>query len=386
MLKISELSKSINTKLPPRKQSELSIEVQSKVAFAESKLLYESFDLVNIIRYQTAGEAVDLSSIDLDGQEDRRVGARIINFFKRIWNSIKKMFKALIYKLTGVSQDVTTMENGIRKRAKKLVSRKNTYKMYKNINDQQYVKVPVYMINILNSTYTGANTPLTSVFFDLKIKKKSIKKTIEKIMSMEDYRIRTYEDAHRLVLPFISEFNTDGFLGFYKKFLNDVGTLEKTLSRQDKSLNVYKLEDIAYVVENKLSGTQGFYGLFMGDNKIDDEYSRDSDHWKEVLDFSSLEEPLKKVLNKMESIIGKLIEKFRSKEFDLDNAEEIDLLTKTFKDFQAAMNNFQKLNTTLKKITSMLKNVFYIYDEILDVYEKYCVQDRDEYEKNKKKL
>lgn len=386
MLKISELSKSINTKLPPRKQSELSIEVQSKVAFAESKLLYESFDLVNIIRYQTAGEAVDLSSIDFSDQEDRRVGARIVNFFKRIWNSIKKIFKALMYKLTGVSQDVTTMENGIRKRAKKLVSRKNTHKMYKNMNEEPYVKIPTYMINILNSTMIGADTPLTSVFVDLKLKKKDIKKAIEKIMSMEDYRVRTYKDVHTLVLPFISEFNTDGFFGFYRKFLNNVDTLEKTLSRRQNSLNPYKLEDLAYVVENKLGSTQGLYGLFMGDNKADAEYSKDSDHWKEVLDFSSLEEPLKKVFSKMEDIIGKLIEKFRSKEFDLDNAEEIDLLTKTFKDFQAAMNNFQKLNTTLKKISSMLKNVFYIYDEILDVYEKYCVQDRDEYEKNKKTL
>ena len=65
MLKISELNQSMSSKWSQRTQSRLSIEVQSKVAFAESKLLYESFDLVNIIRYQTSGEAVNLSSIDL---------------------------------------------------------------------------------------------------------------------------------------------------------------------------------------------------------------------------------------------------------------------------------------------------------------------------------
>lgn len=385
MLKINELNRSLVSKYPQIKQSRISIEVQSKVAFAESKLLYENFDLVNIIKCQTSGESINLSNIDADGQEDRRVGARIINFFKRIWNSIKKIFKALIYKLTGVSQDVTTMENGIRKRAKKLVSRKNTYKMYKNINDQQYVRIPTYMIILLKSTLLGAETPLTSVFIDLKIKKKSIKEAIDKMLSEENYRLRSHNTIRDLVLPFISEFNTNGFLGFYKKFLNDVETLEQTLSRKNNSLNAYELKGISYVVENKLA-TQGFYGLFMGDNKIDDEYSRDSDHWKEKLDFSSLEEPLKKAFDKIESAIGKLIEKFRKKDVDPENEEEIEKLTETFKDFQNAMNNFQKLNTTLKRISLMLKNVFYIYDEILDIYEKYCVQDRDEYERNKSKL
>lgn len=382
MLKIDEL---INNKGKPQKRSSSLTSVISKVAFSESKVLYDNFELLNIINYQTYGEVGQFKAnmnIKLD-KSTFKSESRLVTFIKSLWATIKRIFKSIIYKLTGVSTDWVKREDYLKKRARTAIRRQNNYKKYTKFKDENStIDVPGYLFPLLKK-YTFNNTKnISTLLKDIKYNKINMISAFSRVIN--DTKIVKNSTDISVLMYTVNSYLGNNKTSDFKKMLENITLIHDIFSRKNKGLRSYKIEDFEHDFDHLFFGSDS---LMLNDHKENKYVSGDYISLKECIDilsFKDLEPTMKRLYSSMEKVMGEMMTNIQSGE--VDSIYGTKKIEKSFNELKKAQENFQKLNIAIQKIPKLLHNIFDLYEEIIVIYEKAFVLDRDTFEKNKKTL
>ena len=382
MLKVNEL---VSKQKTTQKRSSSLTSVISKVAFAESKVLYDNFELLNIINYQTYGEAAQFKAnmnIKLD-KSAFKSESRLVTFLKSLWATIKRIFKSIIYKLTGVSMDWVKREDYLKKRARTAMRRQNNYKKYTKFrNGESSMGIPGYLFPLLknSSYYTTKN--ISTMLKDVKYAKLNMISAFSRVIK-DAKTVENDTDISALM------FTVNSCLGNkqsdFKKLLENITIIHDVFSRKNKGLRPYKIEDFENDFHRLFFGSDS---LMLNDHK-ENRYVSGGDYISlkdciDILNFKDLEPTVKRLYSVMEKVMGKIMASIQSGKSDsIYGTKKIE---KSFNELKQAQENFQKLNVVVQKIPKLLHNIFDLYEEIIVIYEKAFVLDRDTFEKNKKTI
>lgn len=382
MLKLNEL---MTRQIVTRKRSSSLTSVISKVAFAESKVLYDNFELLNIINYQTYGEAAQFNAnmnIKLD-ESAFKSESRLVTFIKSLWATIKRIFKSIIYKLTGVSTDWVKREDYLKKRARTAMRRQNNYKKYTKFKDEKSstMDVPGYLFPVLKPFVYGGGKNISKALRDIKSSKINMINAFTRVIN----RSKKVEDGTdistlmRSVNYYLGDKQSD-----FKNMLESITIIQDVFTRKNKGLRPYKIEDFEHDFDRLFFGSDS---LMLNEYKENKYVSGNYISLKEcidILNFKDLEPTMKRLYSSMEKVMGEMMTNIQSgKTNSIFDTKKIE---KSFNELKKAQENFQKLNVSIQKIPKLLHNIFDLYEEIIVIYEKAFVLDRDTFEKNKKTL
>lgn len=384
MLKINDL---MTKQTITQKRSSSLTSVISKVAFAESKVLYDNFELLNIINYQTYGEAAQFKAnmnIKLD-ESAFKSESRLVTFIKSLWATIKRIFKSIIYKLTGVSTDWVKREDYLKKRARTAMLRQNNYKKYTKFKDDKSstMDVPGYLFPLLKPFVYGGGKNISKALRDIKSSKINMINAFTRVINRSK-KVESDTDISLLTMDINYYMNDNDKLSDFNKILENATIIEDILTRKNKGMRPYKIEDFEYDFDRLFFGSDS---LMLNDYKENKYVSGDYISLKEcidILNFKDLEPTMKRLYSTMEKAMEEMLRKIQSGKMDsLYGTRKID---KSFNDLKKAQENFQKLNIAVQKLPKLLHNIFDLYEEIIVIYEKAFVLDRDTFEKNKRTL
>lgn len=381
MLKINEL---MTKRTAVQKRSSSLTSVISKVAFAESKVLYDNFELLNIINYQTYGEAAQFNAnmnIKLD-ESAFKSESRLVTFIKSLWATIKRIFKSIIYKLTGVSTDWVKREDYLKKRARTAMRRQNNYKKYTKFrNEESTMGVPGYLFPLLKHSAYSSTKNISTLLRDIQQGKINMISAFSRVIN-DSKKVEDDTDISTLMRSvnyYLGDKQSD-----FKKMLESITIIQDVFTRKNKGLRPYKIEDFEHDFDRLFFGSDS---LMLNEYKENKYVSGNYISLKEcidILNFKDLEPTMKRLYRSMEKVMGEMMANIQSgKTNSIFGTKKIE---KSFNELKKAQENFQKLNVTIQKIPKLLHNIFDLYEEIIVIYEKAFVLDRDTFEKNKKTL
>lgn len=381
MLKIDEL---INNKGKPQKRSSSLTSVISKVAFSESKVLYDNFELLNIINYQTYGEVGQFKAninIKLD-KSTFKSESRLVTFIKSLWATIKRIFKSIIYKLTGVSTDWVKREDYLKKRARTAIRRQNNYKKYTKFKDENStIDVPGYLFPLLKHSAYSSTKNISTLLRDIQQGKINMISAFSRVIN-DSKKVEDDTDISTLMRSvnyYLGDKQSD-----FKNMLESITIIQDVFTRKNKGLRPYKIEDFEHDFDRLFFGSDS---LMLNEYKENKYVSGNYISLKECIDilsFKDLEPTMKRLYSSMEKVMGEMMTNIQSGE--VDSIYGTKKIEKSFNELKKAQENFQKLNIAIQKIPKLLHNIFDLYEEIIVIYEKAFVLDRDTFEKNKKTL
>lgn len=382
MLKINDL---MTKQTITQKRSSSLTSVISKVAFAESKVLYDNFELLNIINYQTFGEAAQFKAnmnIKLD-ESVFKSESRLVTFIKSLWATIKRIFKSIIYKLTGVSTDWVKREDYLKKRARTAMLRQNNYKKYTKFKDEKSstMDVPGYLFPLLKHSAYSSTKNISTLLRDIQQGKINMISAFSRVIN-DSKKVEDDTDISTLMRSvnyYLGDKQSD-----FKKMLESITIIQDVFTRKNKGLRPYKIEDFEHDFDRLFFGSDS---LMLNEYKENKYVSGNYISLKEcidILNFKDLEPTMKRLYSSMEKVMGEMMANIQSsKTNSIFGTKKIE---KSFNELKKAQENFQKLNVTIQKIPKLLHNIFDLYEEIIVIYEKAFVLDRDTFEKNKKTL
>ena len=383
MLKINDL---MTKQTITQKRSSSLTSVISKVAFAESKVLYDNFELLNIINYQTYGEAAQFKAnmnIKLD-ESAFKSESRLVTFIKSLWATIKRIFKSIIYKLTGVSTDWVKREDYLKKRARTAMRRQSNYKKYAKFKTKDStIDVPGYLFPVLKPFVYGGGKNISKALRDIKSSKINMINAFTRVINRSK-KVESDTDISLLTMDINYYMNDNDKLSDFNKILENATIIEDILTRKNKGMRPYKIEEFEHEFDNLFFGNDS---LALNDYKENKYVSGNYISLKEcmdILNFKDLEPTMKRLYSTIEKAMEEMLRKIQSGKMDsLYGTRKID---KSFNDLKKAQENFQKLNIAVQKLPKLLHNIFDLYEEIIVIYEKAFVLDRDTFEKNKRTL